>query len=137
MPRFHQRFQFQPKANVPMTIETRDRCALQIRMAGETLIESPNTENYNVLAKMFASLNRAGLAEVVDPGARVMRSICDRYEQTGAINVEPEEAACLRQTIANADTAIHRIPLQRFARAVAEVEVFCVVTDPADKKVKS
>jgi hypothetical protein len=120
-----------------MTIETRDRCALQIRMAGETLIESPNTENYNVLAKMFASLNRAGLAEVVDPGARVMRSICDRYEQTGAINVEPEEAACLRQTIANADTAIHRIPLQRFARAVAEVEVFCVVTDPADKKVKS
>lgn len=134
MPRFHKRFHFQPKANVPMVTETRDRLALEIRMAGESLIGKPSIDSYNILAKMFAALNRAGMATVVDPGSRTMHAICDRYEQSRTIAVEREEAETLRQVIANVDAALHRVPLQRFAKAVAEVEVFCTVTDPTDRK---
>ena len=134
MPRFHKRFHFQPKANVPMVTETRDRLALEIRMAGESLIERPSIDSYNILAKMFAALNRAGMATVVDPGSRTMHTICDRYEQVRTITVERKEAETLRQVIANVDAALHRVPLQRFVKAVAEVEVFCTVTDPTDKK---
>lgn len=126
MPRFHKRFQFQPKANIPMVGETRDRLALEIRMAGETLIGCPSIDAYNVLAKMFAALNRTGMAAaLVNPGSKIMGAICDRYEQGGTITVEPEEAAGLRQAVADIDAGLHRIPLQRFAKAVAEVEVFC------------
>lgn len=130
MPRFHRRFQFPANANVPMVTETRDRLALQIRMAGESLIAQPTIDAYNTLSKMLAALSRAGLyAAVVDPGSRIMGAICDRFEQTGHITMEPEEAAGLRQAIADIDAGLHRIPVQRFARAVAEVEAFFAVTD--------
>jgi hypothetical protein len=134
MPRYYKQVRFQPEANVPMVGETRDRLALEIRMAGETLIERPSIDSYNILAKMFAALNRAGMAAVlVDPGSKIMAAICDRYEQTGTITMEPEEAAGLRQAVADIDAGLHRIPLQRFAKAVAEVEVFCAAVDPTDK----
>jgi hypothetical protein len=130
MPRYHHRQQFQSKANVPMVAETRDRLALEIRMAGEYLIGHPSIESYNTLSKMFAALNRGGMgANLVDPGANVLNGVCDRFEQTGGITVEPEEAARLRQVIADIDAGLHRIPLQRFAHAVAEVEVFAAVTE--------
>lgn len=132
MPRFHHHHQFQPAANVPMVAETRDRIALEIRMAGESLIGHPSIDAYNTLSKMFASLNRAGMAaDLVDPGSRLMAGICDRYEEAGAITVAPEEAERLRQVIADIDAGLHRVPLQRFARAVAEVEVFMAVVDPS------
>jgi hypothetical protein len=132
MPRFHQRVQFQPKANVPMATETRDRIALEIRMAGESLIGHPSIESYNTLSKMLAALNRAGMdAALVDPGSDLLNGICDRYEQAGRISVEPEEAARLRQALADVDAGLHRVPLQRFALAVAEVEVFASMVDPS------
>jgi len=116
---------FQPKANVPMVTETRDRLALQIRMAGESLIEHPSIDAYNTLSKMLASLNRAGMVPaLLNRGTNVMNTICDRYEQSRHITVESEEAATLRQTIADIDAALHRLPVQRFSVAVAEVEVF-------------
>lgn len=135
MPRFHKRFHFQPNANVPMVTETRDRLALEIRMAGESLIGKPSVDSYNILAKMFAALNRAGMADVVDPGSRTLHAICDRYEQNRAITVEREEAESLRQVIANVDGALHRVPLQRFAKAVAEVEIFVTTTNLPHKEI--
>ena len=128
MPRFHRCPQFSSKANVPMVAETRDRLALEIRMAGETLIAHPSIDAYNTLSKMFASLDRAGMsADLVGPGAKIMGAICDRYEETHSITVEREEAAGLRQAIADIDAGLHRVPLNRFAQAVAEVEVFAGV----------
>jgi hypothetical protein len=117
-----------------MTAETRDRLALQIRMAGESLIGHPSIDSYNTLSKMLASLVRAGMSgHLVEPGSAVMNLICDRYEQCRAITVEPGEAVRLRQAIADIDAGLHRVPLQRFERAVAEVEVFAAVTDPSDE----
>lgn len=128
MRRFHHRAAFQPKANVPMTVESRDRLALEIRMAGESLIGQPSIDAYNTLSKMLASLVRSGMnGNLIEPGSIVMNQICDRYEQQGTLTVEPEEAQRLRQAIADIDAGLHRVPLQRLTRAVAEVEVFFAV----------
>jgi len=132
MPRFHRRADFQAKANVPMMTMTRDRLALEIRMAGESLAALPTIDAYNTLSKMLASLDRAGMRpDLLEPGTKLMNRICDRFEATGAITVEHEEAAGLRQVAANIDAALHRLPLQRFNRAVAEVEAFFAVADPS------
>ena len=126
----HHRPQFQAKANVPMGTETRDRLALELRMAGESLIAQPTIDAYNTLSKILASLNRARLhANLLDPGTNLLNGICDRFEQTGSIAVEFEEAAQLRQALANIDAGLHRVPLQRLSRAVAEVEAFFAVVD--------
>lgn len=108
-----------------MVTETRDRLALQIRMAGESLIQHPSIDAYNTLSKMLASLSRAGMAAaLLDRGTKIMNTICDRYEQSRHITVESEEAVSLRQTTADIDEALHRLPVQRFKHAVAEVEAF-------------
>lgn len=130
MRRFHRQPAFQAKANVPMVTATRDRLALEIRMAGELLSLRPTIDAYNTMSKMLAALSRAGMRQdLLEPGTALMNRICDRYEATGAITVEREEAAGLRQVAANIDAALHRLPLQRFNRAVAEVEAFFAVTD--------
>lgn len=127
----HRRPSFKARVNVPMVTETRDRLALEIRMAGESLIGHPSIDAYNVLSKMLAALERAGMSAVLlHPGTKVMNTICDRYEESGSITVEPEEANRLRQVIAAIDVSLHRIPLQRFTLAVAEVETFAAVVDP-------
>jgi len=119
---------FQPKANVPMVTETRDRLALQIRMAGESLIEQPSIDAYNTLSKMLASLNRAGMASaLLDRGTNVMNTICDRYEQSRHITVESEEAVSLSENIADIDAALHHLPVQRFNKAVGDVETFFTI----------
>jgi hypothetical protein len=126
MHRYQRRPQFQAKANVPMTVETRDRLALQIRMAGESLIGHPSIDSYNTLSKMLASLVRAGMnGHLVEPGSALMNRICDRYEQSRTITVEPEEALRLRQVLADIDAGLHRVPLQRFSRAVARGRGVC------------
>lgn len=130
MPRIHRRPEFQAKAKVPMATTTRDRLALEIRMAGESLAALPTVDAYNTLSKMLAALSRAGMRpDLLAPGTALMSRICDRFEHFGAITVECEEAAGLRQVVANIDAALHRIPLQRFNRAFAEVEAFFAVTD--------
>jgi hypothetical protein len=127
---FHRRSLFPPKANVPMVTATRDKLALEMRMAGETLIGRPSIDAYNTLSKIFAALERAGMrTDLVRPGSRIMCAICDRYEETRTITVGREEATGLRQAVADIDAGLHRVPLQRLERAVAEVEVFCAVTD--------
>jgi hypothetical protein len=137
MQRFHPRAAFQPGANVPMTTASRDRLALEIRMAGESLIARPSIDAYNTLSKMFASLVRAGMSGyLVEPGSIVMNQICDRYEQQRTITVEPEEAQRLRQAIADIDAGLHRIPLQRLDRAVVEVEAFCISANVGDHQQK-
>lgn len=128
----YRRPQFQARANVPMATETRDRLALQIRMAGESLIGQPSIDAYNTLSKMLAALTRAGMAAaLVDPGSILMNGVCDRFEQAGSITVESEEAAKLRQALANIDAALHRVPLQLLSRAVAEVEAFFAFVEPS------
>lgn len=132
MRRFHRQPAFQAKANVPMVTATRDRLALEIRMAGELLALRPTIDAYNTLSKMLAALDRAGMRpDLLAPGTTLMNAICDRFEATGAITVEREEAAGLRQVAANIDAALHRLPLQRFNRAVAEVEAFFAVANPS------
>lgn len=133
MRRFHHRAAFQPKANVPMTAESRDRLALELRMAGESLIARPSIDAYNTLSKILASLNRAGLQDsLLDPGTNLLNDVCDRFELSGSITVEFEEAEQLRQALANIDAGLHRVPLQRLSRAVAEVEAFFAVLEPSD-----
>lgn len=111
-----------------MTTESRDRLALELRMAGESLIGHPSIDAYNTLSKMLAVLNRAGLQDsLLDHGTNILNTICDRFEQSSSITVELEEAAQLRQALANIDAGLHRVPLQRISRAVAEVEVFFAV----------
>jgi histone H3/H4 len=117
-----------------MATESRDRLALELRMAGESLIARPSIDAYNTLSKMLAALNRAGLREqLLDPGTTVINGICDRFEQSGRITVEPEDAELLRQALADIDAGLHRVPLQRLARAVAEVEAFFALVDPSTK----
>jgi hypothetical protein len=128
---FHRRTQFQPKANVPMVDETHRRLALQLRMAGESLIGQPTVDAYNTLSKMLAALNRAGVAgAITNPATSTMNVICDRFEATGAITVGEPEAQALRASLAVMDRELPRIPVNRFARAVAEVEAFFAVTEP-------
>jgi len=131
MRRFHRRPDFQPKANVPMVTETRDRLAIEVRMAGEVLAARPSIDAYNAMSKMLAALDRAGMRPaLLAPGTQLMNRICDRFEKTGQVTVEREEAAGLRQVAANIDAALHRLPLQRFKRAVAEVEAFFAIVEP-------
>jgi len=116
-----------------MATESRDRLALELRMAGESLIAQPTIAAYNTLSKILASLNRAGMQDsLLDPGTNLLNGICDRFEQSGAITVECEEAAQLRQALANIDAGLHRVPLQRLALAVAEVEAFFAVVEPSN-----
>lgn len=130
MSRFYHRHRFPAKANVPMVTATRDKLALELRMAGETVINRPSVDAYNTLSRIFAALERAGMrTDLVGPGSRIMCAICDRYEEKRAITVEREEATALRQAFADIDTGPHHVPLQRLERAVAEVEVFCTTAD--------
>jgi hypothetical protein len=127
--------QFQPNAAIPMVDETHRRLALQLRMAGESLIGQPTADAYNVLSKMLAALNRARMpAAETDPGTDIMNRICDRFEALGALTVRDDEAAALRTALAGIDAALPRIPVNRFARAVAEVEAFFTADAAANYK---
>ena len=120
------RRQFQPNANVPMVTETHRRLALQLRMAGETLIVSPSVDAFNQLSKMLAALCNAGMAgEAMDLATGTMGNICDRYERVKKIGASEIEAERLRLAIASIDDRLPLIPVNRFLKAVAEVEVFC------------
>lgn len=120
------RRQFQPKANVPMVTETHRRLALELRMAGESLIARPSVDAFNQLSKMLAALCNAGMAgEAIDLATDTMGDVCDRYEHVNKIGVNELEAERLRLAIASIDDRLPLIPVNRFAKAVAEVEVFC------------
>jgi hypothetical protein len=120
------RRQFQPRANVPMTQETFDRLALQMRMAGEALIACPSVDTYNGLSKILATLNRAGLrGSAFDLGTDTMNAICERFEADGAISVTGDEAEQLRTAIFSIEPALPKLPLNRLQKALAEVAIFC------------
>lgn len=120
------RRQFQPKANIPMVTETHRRLALELRMSGESLIARPSVEAFNQLSKMFAALCNAGMAgEAIDLATGTMSDICDRYERVGKIGVKDCEAVQLRLAIARIDGRLALLPVNKFLKAVAEVEVFC------------
>lgn len=118
--------QFQPKANVPMVTETHRRLALQLRTSGETLIARPSPDAFNQLSKMFAALCNAGMAgDAIDLATDTMSDICDRYERVGKVGVNECEAEWLRVAIARIDERLPLVPVNRFNKAVAEVELFC------------
>lgn len=109
-----------------MGTETHRRLALELRMAGETLIARPSIDAYNILSKMLAALSRAGLVgEAMDLANGAMLEICDRYERVNKVGVSECEAERLRLAIASIDDRMPLIPVNRFERAVAEVEIFC------------
>jgi hypothetical protein len=127
------RRQFQPRANVPMTQETFDRLALQMRMAGEALIASPSVDTYNGLSKIFATLNRAGMrGGAFDLGTATMNAICDRFERDHAISVTADEAEQLRTAIFSIEPALPKLPLNRLQKALAEIANFCAQLGLAD-----
>jgi hypothetical protein len=118
---------FQPGANIPMTIETFDRLALELRMAGEALIAYPTIDTYNALSKMFATLNRAGMeGGAFDLATGTMNAICDRFETAGAISVSPDDAEQLRTAIFSIEPALPKLPVNRLRQALADVAAFCV-----------
>jgi hypothetical protein len=117
---------FQLKANIPMVTETHRRLALELRLAGETLINRPSPDAYNQLSKMFAALARAGMAgDMMTLAVDTMTDVCDRYERVGKVGVNECEAEWLRTAIASIDGRLAMLPVNKFAQAVAEVEVFC------------
>ncbi len=121
---------FQPNANIPMVRETHRRLALQLRMAGESLIAAPSIDTYNQLSKMLAAMNRAGMAGIaIDRATTTMNQICDRFERVGRIGVSESESATLRTALADIDTFLPAIPVNKIERAVAEVETFFALTD--------
>jgi hypothetical protein len=109
-----------------MVTETHQRLALELRLAGETQINAPTVDAYNQVSKMFAALQRAGMAgEAIDLGSGALSDICDRYERVGKVGVNECEAEWLRIAIASIDDRLPLVPVNRFSRAVAEVEIFC------------
>lgn len=115
-----------PKGNVPMVTETHRRLALQLRLAAEALIGAPSEVMYNTLSKMLASLNRAGLlSPALDAATDTMNHVVDRFERVGKVGVSDAEAKALRQAIASIDGTLARLPVNKFAEAVAAVEVYC------------
>lgn len=115
-----------PKGNVPMVTETHRRLALELRLAAEALIGAPSPVTYNTLSKMLAALNRAGLhVPALDNATATMNDVVDRFERVGKVGVSDAEAEQLRQAIANIDGGLARMPVNKFAEAVAAVEVYC------------
>jgi hypothetical protein len=115
-----------PKGNVPMVTETHRRLALELRLAAEALIGAPSPVTYNTLSKMLAALNRAGLhGGALDQANDTMNVVVDRFERVGKVGVSATEAEALRQAIASIDGGLARVPVNKFAEAVAAVEVYC------------
>ncbi len=115
-----------PKGNVPMVTETHRRLALELRLAVETLIAAPDPDTYNTLSKMLAALKRAGLdSTALDCANDTMSDIVDRFERIGRVGLKESEKASLRQAAAGIDGSLARIPVNKFAEAVAAVEVYC------------
>lgn len=111
-----------------MVTETHRRLALELRMAAETLIARPSVDAYNVVSKMLAALNTAGMnCTALDCASTTLSDICDRYERIGKIGLKDSEAQSLRQAMAGIDGQLALIPVNKFAAAVAEVEVFCAI----------
>ncbi|UGQ45105.1 hypothetical protein [Massilia endophytica] len=116
------------EANVPITCETARRLALEIRLAVEALIGAPSPAAYNQLSKMLAALKAAGMqGEPLETATATMNAICDRYERVGKVGLKDAEAEALRTDVALIEQALPILPLNVFARAVAQVEVFCAV----------
>lgn len=113
-------------ANTPMVRETHRRLALELRLAVEALVGAPSPASYNVLSKMLASLRRAGVAATaLEPATVAMNQICDRFERIGKVGLSGDEAATLRREAGNLEQLLPALPVNVFARAVAEVQIFC------------
>jgi len=117
---------FQPGARIPMTAETYQRLALQLRMAGEALITYPTPDTYNQLTKMLATLVRAKMTNpAIDEANKALSDICDRFEEEGRVHVTDDEASRIRQAVARLDEKLPAVAVNHFRQAQAEVEVFC------------
>jgi hypothetical protein len=118
----------QRAANRPMMLETHRRLALELRLAVESLAGAPSPDSYNVLSKMLAALDRAGVRLPQLREATVtMNTICDRYERVGKIGLKAEEVEALRRAVAELEAELPQVRLNVFARAVAEVEIYCAM----------
>jgi hypothetical protein len=119
---------FQPKASIPMTQETYDRLALELRMAGEALITSASVDTYNRLSKLLATLNRGGMrGTAIELGTATLNGICDRFQADGAISVTEDEAEQLRTAIWSIEPALPKLPVNRLRTALAEVAILCAL----------
>lgn len=107
---------------IPMQTSTRDNLALELRLAIEVLILAPSPATYNQCSSMLAALMRSGVeGDAIDAATGTLTLICDRYERVGKVGVSEDEAASLRGATGGLDSAIGRIPLNKFREAVATV----------------
>lgn len=107
---------FQQGARIPMTTETYQRLALQLRMAGEALITHPTPDTYNQLSKLFATLGRAGLAgDQLDLGNDALSDICDRFEEEGRIRITDVEAEHIRTALGRGAKRVCEVRQERQA----------------------
>jgi hypothetical protein len=121
----------QRAANRPMMQETHRRLALELRLAVESLAGAPSPDSYNVLSKMLAALSRGGIRlAALETATATMNQICDRYERVGKVGLKDDEAQALRHAVALIEATLPKMPVNVFARAVAEVEIYCA-TDGA------
>jgi hypothetical protein len=109
-----------------MTSEARNRLALQLRTSVELLIARPAPESYNQVSKMLPALATAGMeCPALEQASSTMNAVCDRYERIGKVGLRDREAAALREAAAGIDQRLPFLPVNKLAKAVAQVEIFC------------
>ncbi|NYE62220.1 hypothetical protein FHW58_003435 [Duganella sp. 1224] len=113
------------RVNVPMTAPAHRRLALELHLAVEALVLAPSPETYNTLTKMLAALATAGLAcEALDIANNTMDAIVSRFERVGKVGLKDEESTALRRAVASLDGRMVRLPVNKLAEAVAQIEVY-------------
>ena len=113
-------------ANIPMMDRTRRGLALELHMAIVTLIEAPSPDAYNTLAKMLASMCRAGVTgHGIDASTHALTLICERFERIGKVGVSDAEADILRSAAGELDVELARVPVNKIMESVATVSYHC------------
>ena len=108
--------------NIPMMFESRNRLALELHLAIDTLIRAPSPGSYNELTKMVTAINRTGMGGAgLELITATLTAICDRFERVEKVGVSVSEAEQLRQAGADLDWMLAKIPINRLMAEVAAV----------------
>lgn len=111
--------------SIPMMAATRDRMALDLHAAVETLIHAPDIESYNHVSTKLIALGRvAGERDCLESAKEAMGAICDRFQRVGKMGVSEHEAHQLRKASGDMDSMIGTIPVNRMIKAEVETRIW-------------
>jgi hypothetical protein len=111
---------------IPMMPETRDKLAMELRMAVETLISNPSIDAYNFLSTRFITLGRvAGQVDCLESAKAAMLDVFARFERVGKIGVDAMQAERLRTAVGEMDAMIGTIPVNKLAVSEMKTEMWC------------